>query len=117
MDTSKIDLPKNEIIEFGGPEAQFPGGIDSLQQYVDQYFECSEEAEYDTLSRNFILHILVDKHGKTTYIESIHQGEKYHSTCHQNFVIHMPKWIPACNQKECYPQQVSIPITLVSADE
>lgn len=116
-DTTKISLHLDDIIEFGGPEAQFPGGIDSLQRYVNQYFECYEVVKNDSLSSKIILHILVDKHGKTTYLESIHQGEKYHSTCHQNFVIHMPKWIPACNQKDCYPQQVSIPITLLSADE
>jgi hypothetical protein len=51
-------LIKDKIIEFGGPEASFPGGNDSLRIYIQENFLCFPDSATGVTNEKIMIRLL-----------------------------------------------------------
>jgi len=102
----------NETIEFGGPEASFPGGYDSLIIFIEEHFLCFPDSKTEVSSEKIWIRFIVEKNGDLSEISVVKGKHEELFDCYISFIKEMPKWIPACEKKDCYRETITLPINV-----
>lgn len=112
LDSSMISNDQEKIIQFGGPEASFPGGNDSLLLYVQNNFNCFPANTCINIKETIYIRFNVEKNGKLTDVEVIKGSHLNDYDCYIDFIKNMPNWIPSCYNSNCTIDTVMFPITI-----
>lgn len=112
LDSSLKYSNQEEMIQFGGPEASFPGGIDSLSLYVQNNFNCFPAITCLDIKETIYIRFNVEKNGELTDVEVIKGSYLNDYDCYIDFIKNMPNWIPSCTNSNCIIDTVMFPITI-----
>jgi protein TonB len=110
-----MELP--EIFTFGHCPATYPGGIDSLKYYFQDFAKFIPEnwADSNFNKRGYIVFV-VESDGKLTNIQ-VHRGISEEADLLMiQLVQNMPNWIPACDQYGPVRSRARLPITFSLPD-
>lgn len=109
---SFIDIDTNEVVKKPDQEAEFPGGVFALYQYISRELRYPAEARDAGLSGKVVLGFIITTTGAIKNIEVIH-GMPNCFGCDQEAVRvirTLPRWKPAKKSGEPVHTYFSIPI-------
>ncbi|MDC0257285.1 energy transducer TonB [Crocinitomicaceae bacterium] len=110
----KKEIPADSIILFPDIDAEFPGGNDSLKRFIARTIEYPPIKLYDCFpERKVYVTAVVELDGALTNIEILRGGEEDYNKAALDYIMQMPKWIPAKDRGENVKSKVIIPMVFM----
>lgn len=116
-DIDSLTVEKDSVIIFYNPEPKFPGGMDSLKNFITQNLSVKEFSHFHSEeSKKVFIEFLVEKDGSlSNFSIKKSSGIPEFDKKALEMLKKMPKWIPAESPKgDFYQMYLTIPITLVA---
>lgn len=101
---------QDEIYDFGDPDAQFPGGLDSLMRWIQSNVQYPAEAKEEGIMGKVYVSFVIEKDGAVSNIEIMRSPHKALSKEVIRLIRSMPQWTPGYMQGKKIRQRIRLPV-------
>ena len=107
---SDLTIPSNKVEQIPNRNAEFPGGLKALAQYLATHISYTEEARENGFEGTVSVKFTVNPNGTISDIEILRSPSPLLSSSAQAVVEGMPAWKPAIRNGDAVKKQVILPI-------
>jgi protein TonB len=94
LQATTVDTSLNEMFVMCGEMPEFPGGIDKLLKYAQDFLYYPESAVKDSIEGRVLVQFMIDTTGKASYETIIESVRTDIDTICLSMIRHMPTWTP-----------------------